>query len=242
MDAAATSPSTSPPSTLIDSQLYTAGCPPVDILIRTSGEQRLSDFLLRQSSHALLVFTGVLWPEFGFLDLIGAILKYQRSFTTLEMAKQQSTTSVSVSGAILCTNNGASGAAIIAERQKNDDDGDDDVQHIDVPPMLQPPAMGVLKMLKVPRPSAAAAAESPCSVATPGSIHSSSPSSPVSSSSSLTNSTTSSISTTGSRLQGDEREHDADDAPLAQLLPDRKSTGIVDCRKRGSTASVAAHR
>ena len=63
----------------LERQLYTAGCPPVDLLIRTSGETRLSDFLLWQSRHALLVFTGVLWPDFGFLDLAAAVLRYQRA-------------------------------------------------------------------------------------------------------------------------------------------------------------------
>lgn len=44
-------------------------CPPVDLLIRTSGEQRLSDFLLWQSSHALLHWEQCLWPEFGYVQV-----------------------------------------------------------------------------------------------------------------------------------------------------------------------------
>lgn len=65
-------------------RLYTAGCPPVDLLVRTSGETRLSDFLLWQSRHALLVFTRVLWPQFGFLDLAAAVLQYQRQYPHLQ--------------------------------------------------------------------------------------------------------------------------------------------------------------
>ena len=72
------SSSSSASSAALESCLYTAGCPPVDLLVRTSGETRLSDFLLWQSRHALLVFTQVLWPDFGFLDLVAAVLEYQR--------------------------------------------------------------------------------------------------------------------------------------------------------------------
>eukprot|EP00887_Chlorella_sp_A99_P007833 scaffold20.g7833.t1 len=65
------------PLAALDARLYTAGCPPVDLLIRTSGETRLSDFLLWQCRHALLVFTDVLWPDISFLDLAAAILRFQ---------------------------------------------------------------------------------------------------------------------------------------------------------------------
>lgn len=47
-----------------ESQLYTAGIPDPDLLIRTSGEQRLSNFLLWQSAYAELVFLDLLWPDF----------------------------------------------------------------------------------------------------------------------------------------------------------------------------------
>lgn len=79
-------------STIIDDHMYTAGGPPVDILIRTSGESRLSDFMLRQSSHALLVFTRALWPEFSFLDLLHAIMQYQSQCHVLRRARQESAT------------------------------------------------------------------------------------------------------------------------------------------------------
>ena len=71
------------PLAALDSRLYTSGCPPVGLLIRTSGETRLSDFLLWQTRHALLVFTSVLWPDFSFLDLSSAILEFQRAARTL---------------------------------------------------------------------------------------------------------------------------------------------------------------
>jgi undecaprenyl diphosphate synthase len=56
----------------------TDGVPPVDLLIRTAGEQRLSDFLLWEAAYAELVFTPVLWPDFRQADLAGAVAEYQR--------------------------------------------------------------------------------------------------------------------------------------------------------------------
>ena len=48
----------------IAANLYTAGLPPLDLLIRTSGEVRLSNFLLWQAAYAEMIFTEVLWPDF----------------------------------------------------------------------------------------------------------------------------------------------------------------------------------
>ena len=59
-------------------RLYTAGCPDPDLLIRTSGEQRLSNFLLWQLAYTELYLTPVLWPDFTRQTLFGAILDYQR--------------------------------------------------------------------------------------------------------------------------------------------------------------------
>lgn len=50
-----------------------APVPPVDLLIRTGGDQRLSDFLLWESAYAELYFTPVLWPDFGAADLTAAV-------------------------------------------------------------------------------------------------------------------------------------------------------------------------
>ena len=56
--------------------LFTADIPDPDLLIRTSGEQRISNFLLWQCAYAELVFTKTLWPDFGRVDLEGAIADY----------------------------------------------------------------------------------------------------------------------------------------------------------------------
>lgn len=57
--------------------LYSAASPNPDLVIRTSGEIRLSDFLLWQSAYSVLAFVDVLWPEFTIWSLFGAILYYQ---------------------------------------------------------------------------------------------------------------------------------------------------------------------
>jgi len=62
---------------LFAAHLDTAGLPDVDLLIRTSGEKRLSNFLLWQAAYAELYFTPVLWPDFRSNDLLGALLDYQ---------------------------------------------------------------------------------------------------------------------------------------------------------------------
>ena len=58
-------------------ELYTVGTPDPDLFIRTSGEQRLSNFLLWQSAYAELYFTPVLWPDFSDAELYKAIIDYQ---------------------------------------------------------------------------------------------------------------------------------------------------------------------
>lgn len=59
-------------------RLDTAGMPDPDLVIRTSGEQRISNFLLWQSAYAEFVFTEVLWPDFGKADFLQALEEYQR--------------------------------------------------------------------------------------------------------------------------------------------------------------------
>ena len=61
---------------LIAGHLFTADLPDPDLLIRTSGEQRISNFLLWQCAYAELVFTKTLWPDFGRSDLDQAIADY----------------------------------------------------------------------------------------------------------------------------------------------------------------------
>jgi undecaprenyl diphosphate synthase len=61
----------------IAARLYTAGLPDPDLLIRTSGEMRISNFLLWQIAYAELYVTETLWPDFKRGDLLRAILEYQ---------------------------------------------------------------------------------------------------------------------------------------------------------------------
>ena len=58
-------------------RLYTHDCPDPDLLIRTSGEQRISNFLLWQLAYTEIVISPVLWPDFGRANLYEAILDYQ---------------------------------------------------------------------------------------------------------------------------------------------------------------------
>ena len=62
----------------ISSHLYTSGSPDPDLLIRTSGEMRISNFLLWQIAYAELYVTDTLWPDFTRSDLLMAILEYQK--------------------------------------------------------------------------------------------------------------------------------------------------------------------
>lgn len=63
---------------LVGHYLYTDGMPDPDLLIRTSGEYRISNFLLWQLAYTELYFTDVLWPDFKKDDLLKAIAVYQR--------------------------------------------------------------------------------------------------------------------------------------------------------------------
>ncbi|GER60992.1 isoprenyl transferase [Patiriisocius marinus] len=63
---------------IITEHLYTQDLPDVDLLIRTSGEQRISNFLLWQIAYAELYFTDTLWPDYTKNHLFEAILNYQK--------------------------------------------------------------------------------------------------------------------------------------------------------------------
>ena len=63
---------------LINTHLYSKNLPDVDLLIRTSGEKRISNFLLWKISYAELYFTNILWPEFSKNDFNKAINNYQK--------------------------------------------------------------------------------------------------------------------------------------------------------------------
>ena len=58
--------------------LFTAGMPDPDLVIRTSGERRLSNFLLWQSAYAELAFPDVMWPDFSEVHFAGALAEFGR--------------------------------------------------------------------------------------------------------------------------------------------------------------------
>jgi short-chain Z-isoprenyl diphosphate synthase len=62
----------------IDKHLYTVGLPDPDLIIRTSGEIRLSGFLLWQSAHSEFYFSDANWPEFRRVDFLRAIRSFQQ--------------------------------------------------------------------------------------------------------------------------------------------------------------------
>ena len=72
----------------IERHMYMAVAPDPDIIIRTSGETRLSNFLLWQSSSCLLYSPSILWPEIGFRHLVKAILDFQNHLYYLNKQKQ----------------------------------------------------------------------------------------------------------------------------------------------------------
>lgn len=63
---------------LISAHLYTRGIPDPDLVIRTSGEQRVSNFLIWQAAYAEWVFPDTFWPDFGRDELLAAIQEYGR--------------------------------------------------------------------------------------------------------------------------------------------------------------------
>jgi len=75
---------------LLESCFYTNHCKPVDVLIRTSGEVRLSDFLLWQTSFSMLCFIDAYWPDLSLWHFIYCILKFQIGFDSLQNAKELS--------------------------------------------------------------------------------------------------------------------------------------------------------
>jgi undecaprenyl diphosphate synthase len=69
--------------------LYTAGLPDPDLLIRTGGERRLSNFLLWQTPYTELYFTELLWPDFRGDDLLRSIIDYQQRERRFGMTHEQ---------------------------------------------------------------------------------------------------------------------------------------------------------
>ncbi|GFZ13522.1 undecaprenyl pyrophosphate synthetase family protein [Actinidia rufa] len=73
---------------VVEKHMYMGVAPDPDIIIRTSGETRLSNFLLWQSAFSHLYSPPVLWPEIGFRHLLWAVLDFQRNFIYLEERKK----------------------------------------------------------------------------------------------------------------------------------------------------------
>jgi undecaprenyl diphosphate synthase len=76
---------------LFQTLLYCPEIPDPDLLIRTSGEYRVSNFLLWQIAYTELVVTDVLWPDFGETDLTGAILEFQTRARRFGLTSEQVT-------------------------------------------------------------------------------------------------------------------------------------------------------
>ncbi|XP_050379158.1 dehydrodolichyl diphosphate synthase CPT3-like [Argentina anserina] len=73
----------------VEKHMYMAVAPDPDIMIRTSGETRLSNFLLWQTSNCPLYSPSALWPELGLWQLVWAVLNFQRNHQYLEKKKKQ---------------------------------------------------------------------------------------------------------------------------------------------------------
>lgn len=74
---------------LFSDHLYTAGLPDPDLLIRTSGEYRISNFLLWQTAYTELYITSTLWPDFSRKDLLRALADYQKRERRFGLTRQQ---------------------------------------------------------------------------------------------------------------------------------------------------------
>lgn len=73
----------------VDHYLFTSGMPDPDLLIRTSGEYRISNFLLWQLAYTELYFTDVLWPDFNKEELLKAIAAYQKRERRFGLTSEQ---------------------------------------------------------------------------------------------------------------------------------------------------------
>ncbi|KAK9069398.1 hypothetical protein SSX86_011301 [Deinandra increscens subsp. villosa] len=73
----------------LEKHMYMGVVPDPDILVRSSGETRLSNFLLWQTTNCLLYSPKALWPEMGFWQVVWGILKYQKNYYYLEKKKKQ---------------------------------------------------------------------------------------------------------------------------------------------------------
>jgi undecaprenyl diphosphate synthase len=74
---------------VFSSRLDTEGIPDPDLVIRTSGELRISNFLLWQSAYAEFAFTDVLWPDFGKAEFLQALEEYSRRHRRFGLTEEQ---------------------------------------------------------------------------------------------------------------------------------------------------------
>ena len=79
---------------LLNRAMYTADLPTPELLVRTSGETRLSDFMLWQCATSHLAFTPVLWPSFSWWEFLKILLEYQRHFPQLAAVSTQAASTV----------------------------------------------------------------------------------------------------------------------------------------------------
>jgi undecaprenyl diphosphate synthase len=77
---------------LVSSYLYTAGQPDPDLIIRTSGEMRLSNFLIWQAAYAELYISPTLWPDFGKDDLYEALRDFNQRERRFGLVPETSST------------------------------------------------------------------------------------------------------------------------------------------------------
>ena len=94
----------------LSAELYTAGLPDPDLLIRTSGEMRVSNFLLWQIAYAEICVTDKLWPDFKTADLLELILDYQqreRRYGGLDSAQNKGESTVHFTDTRLTPKNGS---------------------------------------------------------------------------------------------------------------------------------------
>nr|AFU61137.2 cis-prenyltransferase [Euphorbia characias] len=73
----------------VEKNMYMKVAPDPDVVIRTSGETRLSNFLLWQASYSVLYAPATLWPEIGLWELVSSVLKFQRHYSYLDKKKIQ---------------------------------------------------------------------------------------------------------------------------------------------------------
>ncbi len=73
---------------MIERNLYTEEIPPVDLVIRPSGEQRLSNFMIWQAAYAEFYYTNILWPDFKGSDLDKAVIAYSERNRRFEGCKK----------------------------------------------------------------------------------------------------------------------------------------------------------